>query len=572
IRLILLLYFLCLFLPRSIYALEPINISESFTSANVAPYSEYLEDKTFSLTFEDILKNDYTFTPNPHSSFKFGVKRSAFWIRFKVTTGAESLELPRYIEFDNSALGTIEVYYPVTDSGHEKYVKLKGGWQIHNNSDEIHFLNPAFRLPTTIDDSRPLYIRIATPYLPTTACYVRAPDDFRSTGMFRMLVLSIALGVLISMILYNATIFMFLKDRNYGIYIIYVFMMLMYQGTVTGQFRYIHNAVGSFLISQIPLIVALLLLVIILFVVSFLNLRHYAPIHYKIMLAIAIPVCIVLILAIFQQRFITNAALYYIVLVLDILILSAAIAALHSGFAPAKFFLLAWIFVVGGAMVFVLRGLGILPQNPSTQYAIFIGSAIESVVLSFALGYRIKTIRDESEELKQKEAELEKLSVTDALTTLYNKRHLNEKLSEILRTVSFDHHPVSLIMIDIDHFKDFNDTYGHMEGDRLLSGFAKILKSTIRGDDIPCRYGGEEFVIILNNTGIDDALFVAEKIRTRFENYVHDLESGKKVSATLSAGIATCRIDDTPETLLKRADEALYRAKSGGRNRCEVGI
>lgn len=563
--------FIISYLSTANYALDAIDISDPFTSANVAPYSEFLEDKSFSLTLEDILKGDYTFTANPHSTFKFGIKRSAFWIRFKVTKKGEQLHLSRYIEFDNAALGTVEVYYPVKNKENGGYTKLKGGWQTHHSSDEVPFLNPAFRLPATIDDSRPIYIRIDTPYLPTTGCHLRAPDDFRSAGMSRMLVLSIALGVLLSMILYNATILVFLKDINYFIYVLYVCGMIIYQGSTTGQFRYINNEAGSFLMSNIPLIVAILLLVIILFVVSFLNLRRYAPVHYKLMLAMAVPTTVILILAIFQQHFITNAVLYYIVLILDFLILSAAIAALYSGFAPSKFFLLAWIFVVGGAMVFVLRGLGILPQTPANHYAIFIGSAIESIVLSFALGYRIKAIREESEELKRKEAELEILSVTDSLTGLYNKRYLSEKLSEIIAAQSFNEHPLSLIMIDIDHFKQFNDTYGHVEGDRLLSFFSTILKTIIRDDDIPCRYGGEEFAIVLVNTDIEEGSRVAERIRIRFSETTFETQSGQKVTVTLSAGISTLKPSDTPETFLKRADEALYRAKAGGRNRCEVG-
>ena len=503
------LAFLLVFFSSGIYALEPIDIADPFTSANVALQSEYLEDKTFSLTLEDILYGNYTFTPNTHPSFAFGPKRSAFWIRFMVKAGG-TLQLPRYIEFDNAALGTVEVYCP---SPHAPggYISLKGGWQ-SSVSQEIPFMSPAFRLPAEIDDSKPLFIRIDTPYLATTGCYLRSPDNFMITGMSRILVLSVALGVLLSMFLYNSTIFVFLKDINYLKYIIYVFMMIMYQSATTGQFRYINNEIGCFLLSYITLIVALLLFAMISFVVSFLNLRRYAPIHYKLMLSMTIPVLVIFVLAIFQQRFITNTVLYYIVLVLDILIFTAGIAALHSGFTPAKYFLLAWIFVLGSAMIFVFRGLGILPQTPATYYAIFIGSAIESIVLSFALGNRIKLIREESEELKRKEIELEKLSVTDSLTGLYNKRYMNKTLSEIITQKSHDTHPISLIMIDLDYFKRFNDMYGHIEGDMLLSFFSSMLKTMTRNNDIPCRYGGEEFVVILLNTDIEEATFIAERL------------------------------------------------------------
>ncbi|MCX7678602.1 MAG: sensor domain-containing diguanylate cyclase [Spirochaetes bacterium] len=535
----------------------------------MALYSEYFEDKSRSLAFDDIIRTSPPFIANNHSSFKFGVKRSAFWIRFYVKTGGK-LQLPRYIEFDNAALGIVEVYCPVVEAGLSKYISLKGGWLVERENGEVPFVNPALRLPLEIDDTKPLYVRILTPYLPTTGCYLRAPDDFRSSGMVRVMILGMAMGVLISMFLYNGTIFIFLRDRNYFIYLVYVFMMMMYQCSVTGTFRYINRAMGNFLISMIPEIVSVLLLVIILFVISFLNLKRYAPIHHKLMLGASVVCGAILLIAIFKQRFLANAALYYVVLAMDVLILTAGISSLKSGFVPAKYFLVAWIFLISGAVIFVLRGLGIIPQNPATHYAIFIGSSIEAIVLSFALGYRIKTIREESEELRRKEVELEFLSNTDGLTNLYNKRYLNTYLKEAISEKGATTHPFSILMMDIDHFKKFNDTHGHLEGDRLLVRFAQIVRSTIRGDDIPCRYGGEEFVVILNAAEIDDARIVAEKIRSRFEQNVFETKDGKKVISTVSIGIAAFKTNDTVETLLKRADDALYRAKVNGRNRCEV--
>lgn len=164
--------------------------------------------------------------------------------------------------------------------------------------------------------------------------------------------------------------------------------------------------------------------------------------------------------------------------------------------------------------------------------------------------------------------EVKNLAITDGLTTLYNHRYFQTQLNAEIDRVRRYPHPLALIMIDIDSFKEFNDTYGHPLGDFVLSKIAKEIKRNIRKVDIACRYGGEEFAIILPETGIKEAALVAEKIRKSTEDLKFETGRGnKKEKMTISGGIAQLKPNMTKEDLVKHADVALYRSKHEGKNK-----
>jgi two-component system, cell cycle response regulator len=185
---------------------------------------------------------------------------------------------------------------------------------------------------------------------------------------------------------------------------------------------------------------------------------------------------------------------------------------------------------------------------------------------------RIKRLQDEldlkNRELEEVNRQLKKLSVTDGLTELFNHRHVHELLHEEFERSHRSGDPIAVAMLDLDRFKQVNDTYGHPTGDVILYETARILKDTAREIDMIGRYGGEEFIAILPGTDEGAAVRFAERVRERIEAYVFRDEA-TEVRMTMSAGVASHPEYpvDNPDLLLKRADEALYSAKTGGRNR-----
>jgi two-component system, cell cycle response regulator len=161
------------------------------------------------------------------------------------------------------------------------------------------------------------------------------------------------------------------------------------------------------------------------------------------------------------------------------------------------------------------------------------------------------------------------LAVTDQLTGLHNRRYMTGQLEALVKRAAHGGEPVSALLIDIDHFKKINDGYGHDVGDEVLREFAVRLASNVRAVDLPCRYGGEEFVVVMPGTRIEDAERIAERIRLHVAGSPFRVAHGTELlTATISIGVAaTVGPEDTPDTLLKRADEGLYEAKSSGRNK-----
>jgi two-component system cell cycle response regulator len=163
------------------------------------------------------------------------------------------------------------------------------------------------------------------------------------------------------------------------------------------------------------------------------------------------------------------------------------------------------------------------------------------------------------------------LSVIDQLTGLYNRRYMNNQLQQFMHRAVIGNKPLSVMMLDIDHFKHINDTYGHQAGDEVLQEIAERLRQNVRPMDVVCRPGGEEFLVILPDTSGDLACAAAERVRRAVAAGTFSvLGDSRQVSVTISAGVSSLNgVDDTMAELMGRADSALYQAKSAGRNRVE---
>jgi diguanylate cyclase (GGDEF)-like protein len=162
--------------------------------------------------------------------------------------------------------------------------------------------------------------------------------------------------------------------------------------------------------------------------------------------------------------------------------------------------------------------------------------------------------------------------VTDHLTRLYNRRFFMNRAGEEIERSLRHQAPLSVLMIDIDHFKEFNDTYGHATGDRVLQTVAQAIRDALRAADICARHGGEEFAVLLPHTPGENAFFVAERVRRTLSGTRYTgLGLPPDVNITISVGVATCPRDATDlEELMELADKALYRAKAGGRDQVRL--
>ncbi|MBI9049752.1 MAG: diguanylate cyclase [Anaerolineaceae bacterium] len=175
-------------------------------------------------------------------------------------------------------------------------------------------------------------------------------------------------------------------------------------------------------------------------------------------------------------------------------------------------------------------------------------------------------VQEALKNVQQLKEQLYKNSIHDALTGMYNRRYLDEVLPREIANAERSHSPISFVMMDIDHFKTINDTYGHAAGDMVLQKLSEFFKKHIRVGDLIFRYGGEEFLALLINTTIESALHFAERWQQSLPECCINID-GKEIKITISMGIAEFKKHGiTSEEVLHAADRALYQAKSQGRN------
>lgn len=236
----------------------------------------------------------------------------------------------------------------------------------------------------------------------------------------------------------------------------------------------------------------------------------------------------------------------------------------------------------GALLVFAVGGVRFEPDT-SLLVSVLSIMSLSGYLIMFARGAHSRTVvlHETRTKLRQSEAGLQgqieaiqslqaKLTAQanrDPLTGLYNRRYLNDSLQREFDRCSRDGAAVSMLLIDLDHFKQINDRYGHTAGDEVLRQISEFLLQEMRSSDICCRYGGEEFLLVLPHMGLDAAIERAEQCRNRVAEH-HWLANEQAFTVTLSIGVA-CALDAgmTPAELINLADQALYRAKSEGRNR-----
>ena len=193
---------------------------------------------------------------------------------------------------------------------------------------------------------------------------------------------------------------------------------------------------------------------------------------------------------------------------------------------------------------------------------------------NMALEDRLTLSKSEISNLQQSLEAIRAESLTDPLTGLGNRKYFDRSIEIAVQNALANGEPLSLLMFDIDHFKSFNDSYGHLTGDQVLRLVGMSLKQTIKGQDITARYGGEEFVVVLPNTTLRQALTVADHIRRAIMSKELKKKSTGEIlgRVTISVGVSMLKPDDDTDSLIERADACLYAAKRNGRNRviCEA--
>ncbi|MFW5954406.1 MAG: diguanylate cyclase [Guyparkeria sp.] len=390
----------------------------------------------------------------------------------------------------------------------------------------------------------------------------------RQRNLVRYSLFGIYLGAMLGMAVYSLFLMVAVRERTYLGYAAFLGSTVLYVGLQ-------HNILTPFLpgflrafsaTDRAQVAVVLMVVTAIWFVRRFLRTQQDDERLDRLLLAVTAVALFVVPVALLWHGMLPFAAVAGSGVVAMGAIIWASIRAIRRGFGPARFLLAGW--TVFSLAVLLHLGLlaGLLPYVPWLLVVLPVGSLAEALLLAFALGDRIRHKQREEAMVVRERDRYRSLSEQDGLTGLFNRRALDRQLERSIADVQKTGRPLSVIVLDADHFKRYNDSYGHLAGDDILRCLARVMSNNVRREDRCFRYGGEEFVVVLPGKTLEQAASVAERIREVFRRHS---ASSQRPACTVSVGVAQCCEGDTPASLLARGDEALYRAKDLGRDRVE---
>jgi two-component system, sensor histidine kinase LadS len=574
---------------------EPVRLQAGHTHVPLAAYTAFriqFEPELELSRLFDIADNG-GFEPLPGASPVFGFDSRPHWFHLRLQNFDS--DLPRWLlVLEYSLLDEIDVYLRDASGS---ISRQRSGDILPFAERAIAHRHPNFWIAVERGSYADVLIRVRSQSSIQVPLSLWDFEAFAQRDRDAQLGMGLYYGILIALLLYNLVLFASLRDVSYLYYIFHVAAFGLVMLCVNGlAFQYLWPASPRLANLAVPLSMAIGLVAMLLFTRHFLDLARTSPLANRLMLGLT--------LAMAALAALTTVLEYRLAVLLGTasvfpavaLVLGSAVAASRRGYKPARWFLVAWALLLLGTLLYASVSFGLLPKTFVTEYGIQIGSALELVLLSFALANRYAALKNENHRLVREAKEqlesrveertrelssalsqlseangrLREFSRRDGLTGVFNRRHFEEELLRAAQDARLHGRPLSLIMADIDHFKSINDTHGHLAGDDCLRSVARRIEECVtaaRG--IVARYGGEEFAIVLPDRGIEDAVDLAERIRERVEGEAVHCDSGV-LSVTISLGVTELRSVDTalhPAEALRRADRALYSAKQCGRNR-----
>lgn len=610
-RHLLLVAVLLLGLTTGMTLASPLVIRDQQDAIPLGLHTEYLLDPSRALTLEQVQAGTFTAATTP--ALNFGFTRSRVWLRFQIDNPLSQAQTRildvRYFLLDNVSLHTPDE---------------NGGYQIQRNGrfhlpdvTEHHSRFYSFRLQLPAHSRQIFYLEADSEDSIALPIVLSTPQQQHRYQIRDTLFMTLYAGLILSTLLFAVFMLASLRERELVYYVAFLIshhllaIMLM-EGVPTALFGF-----DSLLITRELVLPAIscAILMSVLFMRNFLRLRQHNPSLYQVSQWMAGIMAVTLVLMVILPHFIAIILNVLVCMVVGTGILACCVLQARVQ-REARHFLLAWTTGILGATFYGLKVFQLVPVNTFTSYSWHAGTVVEAILFSFTIAHRVNTERRErlrtqteladreralrvtQEQLLQAEtaakeeletrvrertrdisrilAELEhenkvlvELSINDGLTRVRNRRFFNDIYPQLWQEALEQHHWLSVIMLDIDHFKAVNDQYGHLMGDRCLVMVAGVLKQLIsRPSDVVCRYGGEEFIVLLPETDVESARWVAERVRKRISETLCELD-GVTITVTASFGVAGMVPEHglDPMKLVSVCDEALYASKQQGRNR-----
>lgn len=510
---------------------------------------DLLEDAGGALSIDEVTRS--TFAPATLAAANVGFTGSVWWARVTLRNDG-----PREREV------FLRQTYPLIDYLDVYEQQGPGQWRMHKTGDrrpfaarDIAHRDFVFPIHVPAQSERLVYLRYQSQGpIDISLSLFNSPELLESLSR-EQLAFGIYYGCVIMLLVWSSLVFIAVRDKAFLAYFAYV--------CTFGLYMLIHNGLAyQYLWPESPRWGNTSLIALI-------NIALFAGLQFSRMILRAkevIPrldlaaralqaIAAVLLLATpFVPYSTIIAPVALLVLTAVIFMLLLGVVSMVLGSRPARFYVIAWSSFLCGSVVFLLKTFGVLPHTFLTQNGWQIGSLLEMILLSMTLSTRMN--------------ELQHQSRTDPLTLLGNRRLFDDRLPDEFALARDQQRPLSLLILDIDHFKGYNDRHGHARGDHAIKAVANTLRKFARKPLMACRYGGEEFTVILPGIDCQTAAVMSERLRRAVEETLHG-----DLAITISVGYACLSRGrfETAEKFFEAADSALYTAKQRGRN-CVVSF
>lgn len=584
---------LLLAVSGGVHAGQPLTLDASMSAVPLSPNITFHHDELASdgVSQAFMRAQEAQFAPLPNGNPSLGFQEGAYW--FHITVVNRNADEPRWVLVQEYALSdNLDLYLRYPD-GHVEH--QSSGDHVPFGTRYIRYRHPNFRIELPLGQPVEVLLRVQSQssmqvplVLYTQGAFAEVLRDSQfSTGLYY--------GIVLALLIYNLVLWLMLRDSSYFWYLLHVSAFGMVLFTLNGYgFEYLWPEWPWLADAAVPLSICLALIGMQLFSRSFLELQERWPVGNAISLGISAFFGILAIISTQAEYRVVTPIASKAVLLGVLWIIVAAIVMLRRGYTPARLFLLAWALFLTGTTMFTLIAFGLVPRNFWTLNGVQIGSAMEMLLLSLALGSRyaglrvenIRIVQQANEQLERSvidrtkqlrttmaqlgeaNVQLREYSQRDPLTGVYNRRHFRETFEQALLARQDDCKPLALLLLDLDHFKKINDTYGHLAGDDCLRHAARCIEKIVsaRGG-LVARFGGEEFVAVLPGTDAKTALQVAEAVRQQIQQApVTTRNHSIRMSTSIGVHTVDASRETIPEEVIRIADEALYRAKDDGRN------
>jgi diguanylate cyclase (GGDEF)-like protein len=512
---------------------------------------ELLEDRGGKLGIADVSSApaDAGFVAATLAAANVGFSSSAWWARVTLRNPADASRLV-YLRQDYPLIDFLDLYEPAAD----------GSWRVHATGDRTPFntrdvVHRDFLFPLTLPPAGDFtfYLRFSSQGPVDINLSLLDPNELTADLTREQLAYGVYFGCVIMLLVWSGLVFIAVRDGAFLAYFAYVATFGLYMLVNTGfAFQYFWPDSPRWANTVLIVLLNLALITALQFSLTILRARDYTPRLFRVARVLQILALIAIAMIPMLAYAVLVKPVTLLIFVSVIFMIALGIVSLLSGSRPARFYVVAWGAFLAGSFVFLLKNFGVVPHTFMTQHSWQVGALLEMILLSMTLSSRMNELKHQSR--------------TDSLTLLGNRRLFDDKFPAAFAQAQQLGRPLSLLMLDIDEFKAYNDRHGHAQGDEALKLIGSALRRYARKPFFACRYGGEEFCVILPDTVSQAASVVAERLRASVQGAL----AGER-GITVSVGLACLAAGEfaTPEKLFEAADAALYGAKAAGRNRVE---